>query len=105
MILDIDTAIPCGLIVNELLSNALKHAFPGGRSGEIRVEMSRITDASFQIVVWDSGVGISDEIDCLHPATLGLQLVNNLTHQLDGTIEFSNRAGAYVAICFPNTIT
>lgn len=105
VILDIDTAIPCGLIVNELLSNALKHAFPGGRSGEIRVEMSRITDASFQIVVWDSGVGISDEIDCLHPATLGLQLVNNLTHQLDGTIEFSNRAGAYVAICFPNTIT
>lgn len=100
--LDIDTAIPCGLIVNELVSNALKHAFVGRAGGRVGVEMGQ--DAAtgwYRLVVWDDGVGLPAEFDHQSAASLGLQLVNSLTRQLGGALTFANGAGTRVEIVFP----
>jgi two-component sensor histidine kinase/DNA-binding response OmpR family regulator len=94
--LDIDTAVPCGLIVNELISNSLKHAFPTGRdkpagqTGQIRIEL-RQNDRQLTVMVSDNGVGLPPDFDFRHTSSLGLQLVNMLVAQLDGTIELDRR--------------
>jgi PAS domain S-box-containing protein len=95
--LSIDTAIPCGLIMNELVSNALKHAFPGGREGEIRVEMSRDQN-SVRIVFADNGVGFPEGVDFHNTETLGLQLVHMLVAQLGGAIEMYGNSGTMYVI-------
>jgi two-component sensor histidine kinase len=95
--LSIDTAIPCGLILNELVSNALKHAFPGGREGEIRVEMSRDQN-SVRIVFADNGVGFPEGVDFRNTETLGLQLVHMLVAQLGGAIEIDGNGGTMYVI-------
>jgi PAS domain S-box-containing protein len=83
----INAAIPCGLIVNELISNALKHAFPGDRRGEIRVGLFSEPDgATVVLSVADDGVGIPDDVDLGKTSTLGLQLVTLLSDQLGGKI-------------------
>jgi two-component sensor histidine kinase len=81
----VQTAVPCGLIINELVSNALKHAFPKG-NGEIRLDLSK-HNQQLTLMVADNGVGFPQEVDWKRTRTLGLQLVNNLVRQLDGTIE------------------
>ena len=83
--LGIDHAIPCGLIVNELLSNSLKHAFPDGRHGVIRLNFHTIDD-QFILIFSDDGVGMPENIDFKNTGTLGLQLVTTLTEQLTGDI-------------------
>jgi PAS domain S-box-containing protein len=85
--LGIDTAIPCGLLINELISNSLKHAFPEGRSGKIYVDFHRDETDRFILTVRDSGIGFPDELDFRNTKTLGLNLVNTLVQQLDATIE------------------
>lgn len=100
ILLDVDTAIPCGLIVNELVSNALKHAFPDGRAGEIGIEMRRCGEGRYRLVVRDDGVGIPAELDYRHSVSLGLQLVNSLTRQIDGTLELSQEGGTTFEILF-----
>ncbi|HZS04520.1 MAG TPA: histidine kinase dimerization/phosphoacceptor domain -containing protein [Blastocatellia bacterium] len=80
--LGVDTAIPCGLLVNEMVSNALKHAFPEGRSGEIRVEL-RAQGDGLLLRVSDDGVGLPEGLDFREADSLGLQLVNALATQLD----------------------
>jgi len=97
--LDITTAIPCGLIINELTSNALKHGFPDGRQGEIAIAMHPVNN-KIELVVSDTGVGFSEEIDFRNTTTLGMQLVITLVEQLEGTIEFDRRAGSAFTICF-----
>ena len=82
----INAAIPCGLVVNELISNALKHAFPGGRSGEIRVRLFSEPDGVTVLSVADDGVGIPEGVDLGRTSTLGLQLVTLLADQLGGKI-------------------
>jgi PAS domain S-box-containing protein len=82
--LPLSVAIPCGLMVNELISNALKHAFPGGRHGEIRIDLSTASDGQVILSVEDDGVGIPDNLDLDQTATLGLQLVMLLTDQVGG---------------------
>ena len=102
--LDIDTAVPCGLIVNELISNSLKHAFspsedrspggdrstgrdrPAGQTGQIRIEL-RQNGRQLTVMVSDNGAGLPPDFDFRHTSSLGLQLVNMLVTQLDGTIE------------------
>jgi two-component sensor histidine kinase len=84
--LDIDTAIPCGLIINELVSNALKHAFPGNRTGKIVVELRSDDTELHTIIVRDNGVGFPKELNVYKTETLGLQLVVSLTSQLNATI-------------------
>ncbi len=95
--LPIDTAIPCGLIFNELISNALKHALPDSRSGEIRVEMKKEA-GEIKISFADNGVGFPAGIDFRNTETLGLKLVNMLVAQLDGTIEKYDNGGTMYVI-------
>jgi two-component sensor histidine kinase len=98
--LGIDTAIPCGLIVNELVSNCLKHAFPDGRAGEIRIEFWADGDGRYNLIVSDDGVGFPQDIDFRTTSSLGLQLVNNLTTQLRGTIGLDRTGGTAFKIAF-----
>ncbi len=99
--LDVDIAIPCGLLVNELVSNALKHAFPDGRGGEIKIGMRDDGAGYYRLVMQDNGVGFPAEVDYRSTASLGLQLVNSLTRQLGGKIELQVDAGTTFVICFP----
>jgi two-component sensor histidine kinase/ligand-binding sensor protein len=101
--LDIDRAIPCGLIVNELVSNALKHAFPDGRQGEISVRLHCGDDGRIRLTVADNGTGLPPDLDFRDTETLGMQLVNMLTRQLAGDIELQNENGASFTISFMAT--
>ncbi|CAN5557332.1 hypothetical protein BH10BAC1_BH10BAC1_05570 [soil metagenome] len=101
----IDTAIPCSLILNELLSNCYKYAFPKNRKGNIylRFEMEKETKAGKQFVmeVADDGVGIAPEIDIKNTSSLGLQLVDLLTDQIEGTLNLDRENGTKFTIRFP----
>ena len=99
---DINKAIPCGLILNELISNALKHAFPGDGPGELRIIIHETKNTEMEIVVRDNGLGLPDDVDIREPRTVGLHLVNGLVkNQLDGQIEVRRDAGTEVRIKFP----
>ncbi|MCD1293649.1 hypothetical protein CUJ83_01400 [Methanocella sp. CWC-04] len=98
--LDIDTAIPCGLIVNELISNSLKHAFTGNTGGAIKIDFYRSGDKSMVLSIEDNGAGIPESIDFRNTITLGLQLVNSLAEQLRGTIELIKNPGTRFIIRF-----
>jgi PAS domain S-box-containing protein len=98
--LDLDTAIPCGLILNELISNSLKHAFPKGQEGEIYIGFSSDGNGRYTLVAIDCGVGFPRHLDFRHTKSLGLQLVNTLVHQLGGTIELDNSGGTAFKIAF-----
>ena len=89
--LEIDQAIPCGLILTELISNALKHAFPNGRSGEIRVSLKRVGNEGVVLTVADNGVGLPEEPDLQDQRSLGMRLIYSLANQLDAKIEFLRR--------------
>lgn len=97
--LGIDTAVPCGLIINELISNALKHAFPNNRQGEIRVELQK-EQRQVCLCISDNGIGFPLDLDFHNTPSLGLQLVNTLVGQLDGTIDLQNGQGTAFKIHF-----
>ncbi len=96
---DVDTSIPCGLIVNELITNCVKHAFPNDINGEINIDMSN-NQGIYTLNVSDNGVGFPEDIDFKNTESLGLQLVSNLVNQLDGTVELVNKGGTSVVIKF-----
>ncbi|HUU28812.1 MAG TPA: PAS domain S-box protein [archaeon] len=98
--LAIESAIPCGLIINELVTNALKHAFPSGKEGEIRVELCKKDGGGLTLVVSDSGIGLPPDFDFQKPPSLGLRLVKMLTSQLMGTIELDRSSGTTFKITF-----
>jgi two-component sensor histidine kinase len=100
--LGVDTAIPCGLILNELISNSLKHAFPDGRTGQIDVVFSD-QQGEFALTVRDDGIGLPAEMDFRHTESLGLQLVNTLVEQLEGNIELDRSRGTLFTITFAET--
>ena len=87
--LNIDTAIPCGLIANELASNALKHAFPNGRRGNLKVVLQR-QDQSCALRVEDDGVGLPPEVDVERAGSLGLKRATALVQQIGGEIEHTS---------------
>ena len=97
---DIDLCINLGLIINELLTNAYKHAFKGKKSGQITLELRRNTKQMYQLIVEDNGIGISEEIDITNPQTLGLEIVVALTNQIRGTIETNSKKGLKYIISF-----
>ena len=99
MHLDMNRAVACGLIINELLSNALKHAFPQGRPGLIRIEVE-LHDGRYSLRVQDDGVGLPAGFDFNRSESLGLQLVSDLTRQLRGTIEVVRDSGTTFVIEF-----
>lgn len=84
--MNIDVAVPCGLILNELITNALKHAFPGGRDGHVFLQLTRVSEDACELRVSDDGVGVGDAMSATN-ATLGLRLIQSLARQLDGTFE------------------
>lgn len=98
--LDVDTALPLGLILNELLSNALRHAFPRQREGTILVEMKE-NEAELILRVKDDGIGFPPNFPTDQPETLGLQLVNLLTGQLEGHLEVKHKGGTEFRLCLP----
>jgi two-component sensor histidine kinase/CheY-like chemotaxis protein len=100
VLLGVDTAIPCGLIINELVSNSLKHAFPDGKEGEIHIELRKNNDHTLTLVVCDNGLGFPKDLDFRNTETLGLQLVIALVKQLKGTIELDRSGGTEVKITF-----
>ena len=91
--LSIDKAVPCGLIINELVSNALKHAFPDGRDGEIIVALQLGADQHLTLSVADDGVGLPSDASLDRPETLGLQLIRVLTDQMDGAVRIRSGEG------------
>lgn len=97
--IDLERAIPCGLIVNELVSNALKHAFPNERPGNIRVALDRVGNRNYTLIVADDGIGIPAESDCAD--TLGLQLIQDLAQQLGAVIACERTGGTTYRITFP----
>jgi two-component sensor histidine kinase len=98
--MNINTAIPCGLIVNEMISNSLKHAFPDGRDGEVRIELRRADGHQFFLTVSDSGVGLPENLNFRNAETLGMQIITMLVDQLDGRIELSKQKGTSFQIIF-----
>ena len=97
--LSVDTAIPCGLILNELISNSFKHAFPDQRPGQINVSF-RERDGNLVLTVRDNGIGMPAGLDFRNTESLGLQLVNTLVHQLEGSIELESSDGTAFKITF-----
>jgi len=98
--LDVDTAIPCGLIITELVSNALKYAFPDSRGGELLITFARIARDKYALSVTDNGIGLPKDIDVRNAKTLGLQLVTMLINQLRGTLDVVTEGGTTFMITF-----
>jgi len=100
--LALDQAVPCGLIINELVSNALKHAFPGGRSGHVVVSATMLPKGLLSLSVTDDGVGLPPGRDPRSSDTLGLQLVFMLAAQLQGVVDIGCEHGTEFRIAFPS---
>lgn len=103
--LGLDKAIPCGLMINELVSNALKYAFPDGRKGEINMHLgaTQIDEDidGVELIVRDNGVGFPEDLDFRTTKSLGMELINILVRQLHGTITLENKIGTKFSIVFP----
>jgi len=98
---DIENAIPCGLVINELVTNSLKYAFPQGREGEIKIILRPINENEFKLTVSDDGIGMPEDLDFDNTETLGLDLTKTIIeHQLDGTIELDRTIGTTFHILF-----
>jgi two-component sensor histidine kinase/CheY-like chemotaxis protein len=98
--LDIDTAIPLGMIINELVTNSLRHAFPGGREGRLRITFRSLPHREVELTVQDNGVGIPGEIDWDNLVTTGLFLVYILSKQIDASITVKRKKGTTVTLRF-----
>ena len=98
--LGLDAAIPCGLIINELVSNSMKHAFSGGRKGDVCVELHSSGQGHVSLVVSDNGIGFPLDLDPPNTESLGLQLVHILTRQLGGTVVLHRGVGTKFEISF-----
>ncbi|ADI73662.1 signal transduction histidine kinase [Methanohalobium evestigatum Z-7303] len=96
--LGIDTIIPLGMIVNEIISNSLKYAFSDDDNGIINIEFN--SNKCYVLIIEDNGKGIPDNIDIENPGTLGLQLINTLVKQLNGEIELERKSGTKFIIRF-----
>jgi two-component sensor histidine kinase len=98
--LDIQTAIPAGLIANELLSNAMKHAFPGSRSGTIALAFRPLPEGGYLLSIKDDGIGFPKNIDYRKTDSLGLQIVSSLIDQVDGRLEIHRENGTEFRVVF-----
>ncbi|MFE4106911.1 PAS domain S-box protein [Almyronema epifaneia] len=99
--LDLQTAIPLGLIVNELITNAFKHAFPGDRSGAVEVTLAQSADQTLLLSVADNGIGLPSNFSQTQSASLGMRLVNILVRQLRAELEVQSNQGACFMIRLP----
>lgn len=99
--LTVDKAVPCGLILNELMTNALKHAFPGDRHGSIHVELKKSGEEQLRLTVRDDGVGLPEEHERGRSDSLGMVLVSALVRQLEGKLEIARDGGTAFHVLFP----
>lgn len=99
--LDIDRAISCGMIINELVSNSLKYAFPTTEMGQIQVRFQADEQFNITLIVNDDGVGLAPDFDLSQADSLGLQLVQDFVEQLKGTIQINCSHGTEFSITFP----
>ena len=99
---DINKAIPIGLIINELVSNSFKHAFPEGKKGDLTITL-RQDERSLVMTVHDTGPGIPADFDWRNAKSLGLRLVISLVEQISGTIELDRSGGTTFKISIPKT--
>ena len=98
--LDINAAVPCGLILNELVLNALKHAFPDERKGKVTVELRGSEAGTVRLTVRDDGIGFPEGIEIAQADTMGLQIISLLTEQLDGRVEVKRDSGTAFSVSF-----
>ncbi|HQV00594.1 MAG TPA: histidine kinase dimerization/phosphoacceptor domain -containing protein, partial [Bacteroidia bacterium] len=98
--LDIDTAIPCGLILNELINNSIKHAFNENQQGEIIVQFYSLNEQTCRLVIGDNGKGMDADFDFENAETLGMQLITALTQQIDGKLNIEHTNGLKFIIDF-----
>ncbi|MDZ7992187.1 MAG: PAS domain S-box protein [Nostoc sp. EfeVER01] len=103
--LDIETAIPCGLIINELVSNALKYAFVGNIEGKIEVKFYQESESTLTLIIRDNGVGLPENFDSKKTKTIGITLVQGLVKQLRGKLEIDSQQGTEFKITFTNSRT
>jgi len=99
--LPIDLAIPSGLLVNELVTNSLKHGFPGGRTGSVRVLLRPDAPGMLHMTVADDGVGIPPDLDLRGTGSLGLDLIFTFSEQLDATVDVTREGGTVFDLRFP----
>ena len=92
--------IPCGLILNELITNAIKYAFPDERAGKIQIEFNEISEDIYVLTVADDGIGLPDDFNIDQTESLGMQLVTSLVKQLNGNLEISGDNGTAFTILF-----
>ena len=98
--LPVDQALPCALVVNEILSNAFKHAFRGKKHGNLRISATQADD-HICIIVHDDGVGIPEDLDVYRTTSLGFKLIRSLVTQLNGSVSISSAHGTEVTVEFP----
>jgi len=98
--LDINRAIPLGLIINEIVSNSLKHGFQVSKKGEIVITLQSTDEGKAVLQIKDTGIGIPSEVDSKNPQSLGLQLVSDLVNQIGGHFELTGGKGTIFKISF-----
>ena len=96
--LSLDKANACGLIINELVSNSLKHAFSKNDDGKIIVTLKKTTNNRTLLDVYDNGIGFPKDVDYKNSDTLGLKLISTITKQMDGKISIEKNNGTHVTI-------
>jgi PAS domain S-box-containing protein len=101
IVLTIEAAIPLGLIMNELVTNSLKHSLKHVSNGEICISLKLLDGNNIEIKIYDNGPGFPEDVDFYNPATLGLQLVQTLVKQLNGSIELEEKKGTRIKIVIP----
>jgi two-component sensor histidine kinase len=98
--LQVNKAIPCSLVINELVMNSIKHGFPGGRKGEISVELKTLGDTKVSLIVADNGIGLPENFQIDTPSTLGMQIIEALVGQLHGSLRVEKSKGTKFIVEF-----
>ena len=97
---DMDTAMPCGLLITEIVSNSLKYGFPGKREGEIHIDFKKIPEKKVMMTISDNGIGLPDDFEIEKSESLGMQLIIALTSQLDGEVIYTGENGTKFTVTF-----
>jgi two-component sensor histidine kinase len=102
-LLDIDTAVPLGLIMNELLTNSFKYAFEENKKGVIKIDLKEEKTGEYTLTYSDNGKGIAKDIDIKNTTSLGLRLIHRLSKQLGGSVSYQYRKGSTFIISFKDS--
>ncbi|MDP3066716.1 MAG: histidine kinase dimerization/phosphoacceptor domain -containing protein [Methanobacteriaceae archaeon] len=98
--IDVNTAIPLGIILNELVSNSIKHAFPPGRTGTIKISLEKLPNDLLILEISDNGIGLPEDLDMDSAESFGMNIVNTLVRQLDANLEMKTDKGTVFQIIF-----